>query len=275
ERVSTESLGVKASRWPVGEDYRERIIQEKFRFLPRLLRTICNGSTPESFSSAIAVLQMFSLLTHRGSLFVLSISLFSFLTNPSILKILYDGRIDFCALYHTYHIDLDPVLDLQLVDICSRFARGDYSVASHERRPLRCFSHKQIRQNKDRFKNIHILRSLGSTSPKNHVNHETWLTRPLSSKYLEYAAHDVAIIHALDTQLIQVCYIQHPFLSLNLSQSKRCISIWNDAYSEQGNTYRSPLLPLEIIDFILSQFILLSPAKGVLVTYPLRLEFWK
>ncbi|KAJ3991437.1 ribonuclease H-like domain-containing protein, partial [Lentinula boryana] len=249
--------------------------------------------TPESFSSAIAVLQTFSLLvidceglnlgTHRGSLSLLSIRpiapqnsqsfifdfvaltfslqpLFSILTNPSIIKILYDGRMDFCALYHTYHIDLDPVLDLQLVDIRSRFAHGDYSIASHEQRLLRCFSYKQIRQNKDRFKNIHVLQSLGgcleehgckSTSPKKHVDHETWLTRPLSSEYLEYAAHDVEIIHALYTHFIEAGYIQHPFLSLNLSQSKRYISIWNDAPPEQGNIYRShPLLPLEIIDFI-------------------------
>ncbi|KAJ3737447.1 ribonuclease H-like domain-containing protein, partial [Lentinula guzmanii] len=249
--------------------------------------------TPESFSSAIAVLQTFSLLvidceglnlgTHHGSLSLLTIRpiapqnsqnfifdfvaltfslqpLFSILTNPSILKILYDGRMDFSALYHSYHIDLDPVLDLQLVDICSRFARGGYSVASHRQRLLRCFSYSQIRQNKDRFKNIHILQSLGgcleehgckSTSPKKHVNHETWLTRPLSSEYLEYAAHDVEIIHALYTHFIQAGYIQHPLLSLNLSQSKRYISIWNDAPPEQGNIYRShPLLPLEIIDFI-------------------------
>ncbi|KAJ3747035.1 hypothetical protein DFH05DRAFT_1391696, partial [Lentinula detonsa] len=201
-------------------------------------------------------------------------ALFSFLTNPAILKILYDGQTDFCALYHIYHIDFDPVLDLQLVDICSRFARGDYSVASHERRLLRCFSQKQIRQNKDRFQNIYVLRSLGRCLEEHGFNPETWLTRPLSSKYIEYAAHDVAIIHALYTQLIHVCYIQHPFLSLNLSQSKRHISIWNDAPLEQGNIFRSPpLLPLEIIDFILSQLILLSPAKGVLITYPLRLEF--
>ncbi|KAJ3743028.1 ribonuclease H-like domain-containing protein [Lentinula detonsa] len=249
--------------------------------------------TPESFSSAIDVLQTFSLLvingeglnlgTHGGSLFLLSIRpiapqnsqnfifdfvaltfslqpLFSILTNPSILKIFYDGRMDFSALYHTYHIDLDPVLDLQLVDIRSRFTRGDHSVASHERRLLRCFSYKQIRQNKDRFKNIHVLQSLGgcleehgckSTSPKKHVDHETWLTRPLSSEYLEYAAHDVEIIHALYTHFIEAGYIQHPFLSLNFSQSKRYISIWNDAPPEQGNIYRShPLLPLEIIDFI-------------------------
>ncbi|KAJ3742011.1 ribonuclease H-like domain-containing protein [Lentinula detonsa] len=233
---------------------------------------LCN--TLESFYSAINVLQTFSLLvidceglnlgTHRGSLSLLTIRpispqnsqnfifdfvaltfslqpLFSILTDPSILKIFYDGRMDFSALYHTYHIDLDPVLDLQLVDICSRFARGNYS-------------------NKDRFKNIHILQSLGgcleehgcnSTSPKKHVDHETWLTRPLSSEYLEYAAHDVEIIHALYTHFIQAGYLQHPLLSLNLSQSKRYISIWNDAPPEQGNIYRShPLLPLEIIDFI-------------------------
>ncbi|KAJ3729203.1 hypothetical protein DFJ43DRAFT_489612 [Lentinula guzmanii] len=204
------------------------------------------------FLSSVSVLLPHKILRISFSISSLSLSP----SNPSILKIFYDGRMDFSALYHTYHIDLEPVLDLQLVDIRSRFARGDHGVASHERRLLRCFSYKQIRKNKDRFKNIHVLQSLGgcleehgckSTSPKKHVDHETWLTRPLSSEYLEYAAHDVEIIHALYTHFIEAGYIQHPFLS----QSKRYISIWNDAPPEQGNIYRShPLLPLEIIDFI-------------------------
>ncbi|KAJ3779838.1 hypothetical protein GGU10DRAFT_370217 [Lentinula aff. detonsa] len=99
--------------------------------------------------------------------------------------------MDCCTLYHTYHIDLDPVLDLQLVDFRSRFARGEYSVASHGL--LWCFSYKQIRQNKGRFKNIHILQSSGGCLEK-HVDHEAWLTQPLSSDYLEYAAYDVEII---------------------------------------------------------------------------------
>ncbi|KAJ3992158.1 hypothetical protein F5050DRAFT_1542585, partial [Lentinula boryana] len=85
------------------------------------------------------------------------------------LKILSNSRMDFCALYHTYRINLDPVLNHQLVDYCSRFARGDYSVASHGRRLLWCFPYKQIRQNKGRFKNIHVLQSLGGCLEKHSM----------------------------------------------------------------------------------------------------------
>ncbi|KAJ3793917.1 hypothetical protein GGU11DRAFT_798097 [Lentinula aff. detonsa] len=56
--------------------------------------------------------------------------LFSIHTNPSILKILSNGGMDFCALYHTYRINLDPVLDLQLVDFRSRFARDRIKAGS-------------------------------------------------------------------------------------------------------------------------------------------------
>src|SRR5258706_8920154 len=47
------------------------------------------------------------------------------LLSPSIQKIVFDGRMDFSALYHELGVELQNVVDLQLVDIMSRFARGE------------------------------------------------------------------------------------------------------------------------------------------------------
>jgi exonuclease 3'-5' domain-containing protein 1 len=47
------------------------------------------------------------------------------LRSPNIQKIVFDGRMDFSALYHELGVELQNVLDLQLVDIMSRFARGE------------------------------------------------------------------------------------------------------------------------------------------------------
>lgn len=52
---------------------------------------------------------------------------FHLLTSPSILKIVWDGRMDYSALHHSseLHVDLNHVLDLQLVDLHSRTVRGE------------------------------------------------------------------------------------------------------------------------------------------------------
>jgi hypothetical protein len=47
------------------------------------------------------------------------------LRSPNIRKIVFDGRMDFSMLYHELGIELHNVLDLQLVDIMSRFTRGE------------------------------------------------------------------------------------------------------------------------------------------------------
>ena len=47
------------------------------------------------------------------------------LRSPNIRKIVFDGRMDFSALYHELGVELQNVIDLQLVDIMSRFARGE------------------------------------------------------------------------------------------------------------------------------------------------------
>ncbi|GAW01746.1 3 -5 exonuclease and kh-i domain-containing protein [Lentinula edodes] len=179
--------------------------------------------------------------------------LFSLLTSPTILKILYDGRMDFSALYHGYNMELVNVIDLELVDIKSRFTRGE-TPEKHKQRLMRCFSYKQVNNVRSayKYKDVHVFQGLGScliehgckaTSPKKHVDHELWMTRPLPNEYLQYAAHDVEIIDALHSHFVQAGYIDQDIPA----QSQRFVSIWSDAPPQPGNNYRSnPLLPLEI-----------------------------
>jgi exonuclease 3'-5' domain-containing protein 1 len=51
--------------------------------------------------------------------------LFGILQLPSITKVVFDGRMDFTELYHTYGVKMEGVLDIQLVDIASRSRRGE------------------------------------------------------------------------------------------------------------------------------------------------------
>lgn len=45
---------------------------------------------------------------------------FDLLRSSSILKVVFDGRMDFSALYHGHGVELQSVLDVQLVDVASR-----------------------------------------------------------------------------------------------------------------------------------------------------------
>ncbi|KAJ3927502.1 MAG: ribonuclease H-like domain-containing protein [Lentinula lateritia] len=180
--------------------------------------------------------------------------LFNLLASPTILKILYDGRMDFSALYHGYNVELVNVIDLELVDIKSRFTRGE-TPEKHKQRLMRCFSYKQVNNVRYAYKyeDVHVFQGLGScliehgckaTSPKKHVDHELWMSRPLPNEYLQYAAHDVEIIDALHSHFVQAGYIDQDLPA----QSQRFVSIWSDAPPQPGNNYRSnPLLPLEIL----------------------------
>ena len=57
------------------------------------------------------------------------------LCSPTIRKVVFDGRMDFSALHHhALRAELHNVLDLQLVDVMSRFARGETGETQQRRR---------------------------------------------------------------------------------------------------------------------------------------------
>ena len=51
--------------------------------------------------------------------------MFDILSSNSVTKVVFDGRMDFSALYHEQNVEVQNVLDLQLVDIDSRVIRGE------------------------------------------------------------------------------------------------------------------------------------------------------
>ena len=51
--------------------------------------------------------------------------LFDLLESTDVTKVVFDGRMDFSALYHEYGVAMQGVVDLQLVDVRSRQQRGE------------------------------------------------------------------------------------------------------------------------------------------------------
>ena len=51
--------------------------------------------------------------------------LFDIIQSTSPPKIVFDGRMDFSELYHSYSVRMDGVLDVQLADVHSRRQRGE------------------------------------------------------------------------------------------------------------------------------------------------------
>ncbi|KAE9382344.1 hypothetical protein BT96DRAFT_774712, partial [Gymnopus androsaceus JB14] len=201
--------------------------------------------------------------------------LFDLLTNQDILKILYDGRMDFSALYHGFGVKLVNVIDLQLADVKSRYVRGETRERQSQRQ-RRCFSFKQVNvpRNAYKYDDVHVLQGLGpclvdhqcmSTSPKKHVDHETWKERPLSPQHLQYAAHDVVLIDILHS-----CFLQDGYIDSELpSQSQLYVSLWSDAPPHPENIFRShPLLPLDILKTSPSSPKMTCPGCARLLSLP-------
>ncbi|KAJ3755442.1 ribonuclease H-like domain-containing protein, partial [Lentinula raphanica] len=279
--------------------------------VPSIQFVLCD--TPESFSIAIHALKLslgvvvdcegLDLGRHNGRLSLLSIRsipplpnpginyifdflslpssllqpLFALLSSSSVLKIVFDGRMDYSALYHEYGVVMENVLDLQLVDVASRYVRGERPecTGQHRSRLAGCFGYASIRREKEVFKNVQVLQGLDgcmiehkcvmTTGGKKQVNHDIWMDRPVPDEHLQYAAHDVEMIHTLYAHLTQQGYI-NPYLRILLYQSKRYVSIWSDAPPVLGDDYRShPILPLEIIDAFPENEYGSRPAKGTIV----------
>jgi hypothetical protein len=58
---------------------------------------------------------------------------FDILRSPNVCKVLFDGRMDYSALYHGHGVELKNLLDVQLVDVASRQTRGEGQAAQFRR----------------------------------------------------------------------------------------------------------------------------------------------
>jgi exonuclease 3'-5' domain-containing protein 1 len=201
--------------------------------------------------------------------------IFDILSSPNVLKVVFDGRMDYSAIYHGYEVELKNVLDIQLVDVASRQRRGEGQFGQF-RRLRKYLRYVNFNMNVEMYQRLHKLSGLNecieehvlfsnasrgwrgsgmaycnsphslmliSVSPL--VDHTRWLLRPLPQSYLTYASEDVALIHALYEKFTQSNYVD-PSL---LSQSEAYVSIWKTHQPAASDRHvRHPLLPLGILD---------------------------
>jgi exonuclease 3'-5' domain-containing protein 1 len=81
---------------------------------------------------------------------------FDILRSHRVLKVTFDGRMDFSALYHGHGIELQSVLDLQLMDVVSR----NESQEKHLERLGKYLKRGEINANKRMYVDVHKLSGL-------------------------------------------------------------------------------------------------------------------
>ncbi|KAI0685374.1 ribonuclease H-like domain-containing protein [Cytidiella melzeri] len=169
--------------------------------------------------------------------------------DQNIMKVVWDGRMDFLEIWCTYGAVLRGVLDLQIAEVMSRYqVRGEgedgrlwrlqaqLSISSankwHERYDYlhavvglqRCW--KECGYDEDCGKDpeiMHMHKALGSAM---------WASRPLTEQLLQYAARDILLIGVLYPHFIRSQWIpREPALFFTLlDQCQRYVS----AHIEQG-----------------------------------------
>jgi len=200
--------------------------------------------------------------------------IFDLLSSPKIQKIVFDGRGDFSACYHEYGIELYNVIDMQLVDIKSRKACGE-KTDEQLKRLCGAFAPREVWKNRDLYEQVHKLSSLekclrehqcmrsegeGDLRPKGTgtpwffarprltlvtVDHQDWMERPLSPKYLNYASRDARLIHILFETFTTAGWTK----LLSLEESTRYVTIHKYSHPKPEDQYRShSLLPLGILN---------------------------
>ena len=195
--------------------------------------------------------------------------IFTLLRSSSVLKIVFDGRMDFSALYHGHGVELQGVLDLQLVDVASRRE----SPEEHLQRLGKYLNRGEINANKRMYVDVHKLSGLAECVREHSaadsqaaskgqgecirinsaglsglniypsVSHAHWGLRPLPKDYIAYANADATLIHTLFKKFTEMGYITPNLTSLSYTY----VSMWKDnqpAFPRTGH----PLLPLGIIN---------------------------
>ncbi|KAF9035038.1 hypothetical protein BDZ89DRAFT_498357 [Hymenopellis radicata] len=162
--------------------------------------------------------------------------IFDLFESDDIRKVFFDGRKDYCALYHEHHVTLQNVIDMQIADVVSRTMRGEDQDDQQKR--LYGFMHPpEVRGQSSSYVNVHMLNGLRKCAQATNqaVSHTLWMQRPLTAEYLKYAASDVFLIHALYNHFIEKR--TSSTWPHSLPQSMRYVSMWRNNQPESGDIY--------------------------------------
>ncbi|KAH8103371.1 ribonuclease H-like domain-containing protein [Cristinia sonorae] len=195
--------------------------------------------------------------------------LWQLFSSPLILKIVWDGRMDYLELWSSYKVRLEGVLDLQVAEVVSRVTmRGEGEEHRLGRLANSYFSKNAVQKHGEQYEGINVLIGLQQCCQESGLGEEfvkdpevkqmhkdkkadMWTQRPLPGKLLQYAAKDIQLISMLCTVFIQRCWIPSlpgPYNTL-LAQCARYVS----AHVEQGKSEETDpfrptgLMPLDVL----------------------------
>ncbi|KAI0759903.1 ribonuclease H-like domain-containing protein [Irpex lacteus] len=191
---------------------------------------------------------------------------FNLLASPITTKVVWDGRMDYSALFHGFGVHMQNVIDLQVVDVLSRASRD--TPAQHFQRFNGYIQAGLLdrAQCKIRYAKLHrissLLQAIKEHEPaghqqfdKVHVDHEIWgSARPLPAEYIKYAAMDIEMIAALYQAFLSRRYIAPSNVISLTAKSSRYISFWADRQpttaTRKNYFVGNAFLPLELVDDI-------------------------
>ncbi|KAK7047626.1 hypothetical protein VNI00_006394 [Paramarasmius palmivorus] len=176
------------------------------------------------------------------------------LESPSVTKIVFDGRMDYSALYHEKAVDMQNVLDMQIADVRSRIVRGEDQEDQFSR--LKGFLHwPEIIGQPDSYRKVQRLNGLKACAKEHEVEvdgltdvmvtHSAWMARPLPEQYIQYAITDARLIDILYDEFKRCGYID----GVLSQQSMRYITLWKSRQPRMQDTHLAhPLLPLGVLE---------------------------
>ncbi|KAF8478864.1 ribonuclease H-like domain-containing protein [Gautieria morchelliformis] len=187
------------------------------------------------------------------------------LSDPKIIKVFWDGRMDFSEIFHSYKKRVENALDMQIVEIMSRESRGE-TESNRQARIKTLLRPSRVIPWREEYEDIIVVvgmkkclseQGLALGDGKDpwvtriHEQNltELWMRRPLARDLLNYAAKDVHLIHLIYEQFKRRGYM-NPMREL-LSQSQRYVSMHDDLTLKplREDFYRRSLvLPLDILE---------------------------
>lgn len=190
--------------------------------------------------------------------------LWNLLERADIIKVVWDGRMDYLEIQSTYGVHLQGVLDLQVAEVASRFmVRGE-----EEHHRLERLGYFRTYEHALEHTGLHALTGLqkccrdsgfGAEFGKDpevqrmHKDNKSsfWMQRPLTDRLLQYAAKDIKLISMVCMDFLYKGWIpQDPFwLSRLMGQCARYVT----AHCEQGksgddDTFQpTSIMPLDVL----------------------------
>ena len=97
---------------------------------------------------------------------------FDILRSSNVCKVLFDGRMDYSALYHGHGVELTNLLDVQLVDVASRQTREEPE--AQFRRLQKYLPYVNFYSNREAYQQVHKLSGLNECVEEHNVSTSTW-----------------------------------------------------------------------------------------------------